>query len=242
VARELAAALAAARDYGALTSGAFDVTVGPLVALWTEAARRDREPEAAELEAALARVGVEKLRVTETRAELPLSGMSIDLGGLAKGWALDRMRELLAAEAVSRAFVSFGQSSLLGLGAPPDAPGWRVLLRGVDRPYEGVVTLHDRALSVSASLGQWSEIGGRRYGHVLDPRSGRPLTQRREAAVVDTNATRAEALTKLLVLEPDEGLALLESLDGVEGILMEEGRTRRSSGWDAAVDWEPLEP
>jgi thiamine biosynthesis lipoprotein len=116
-----------------------------------------------------------------------------------------------------------------------------VLLRGVDRPYEGVATLRGRSLSVSASLGQWSEIGGRRYGHVLDPRNGRPLTRRREIAVVDADATRAEALSKLVVLELDEALALLESLDGVEGILMEEGRTLRSSGWDEAVHWEPLD-
>lgn len=242
VAPELAAILAAAQDYGALTHGVFDVTVGPLVELWTEAARRDRAPDADEIEAALGRVGAQRMRVTDARAELPIRGMSVDLGGLAKGWALDRMRELLATESVANAFVSFGQSSILGLGTPPDAPGWRVLLRGVDRPYAGVVTLHDRALSVSASVGQWSEIGGRRYGHVLDPRTGHPLTRRREAAVLDASAARAEALsTALLVLDVDAGLALLESLDGAEGMLMEEGRMVRSSGWAGAVDWAPLD-
>ena len=123
-------------------------------------------------------------------------GVSVDLGGIAKGWALDRMLPLLRERGIERALLDFGQSSVWALGAPPGAAGWRLLARGPDEGALGVLTLVDQALSVSGSLGQWVEIGGRRYGHVLDPRSGLALERRRQALVVAPNATLAEALSK----------------------------------------------
>ena len=117
------------------------------------------------------------------RAPRSLPGGAVDLGGVAKGYALDRVRERLGAR-VDAALLSFGQSSTWAIGRPPGASGWRLLARGPDGGFAGVLTLRDRALSVSEALGQWNEIGGRRYGHVLDPRSGEPLTRNRAALVV----------------------------------------------------------
>ena len=130
------------------------------------------------------------------RAALAHEGVSVDLGGIAKGWALDRMLPLLRERGIERALLDFGQSSVWALGAPPGAAGWRLLARGPDEGALGVLTLSDQALSVSGSLGQWVEIGGRRYGHVLDPRSGLPLERRRQALVVAPNAALAEALSQ----------------------------------------------
>ena len=95
---------------------------------------------------------------------------------------------------------------------------------------------------MSGSLGQSAEIDGRRYGHVIDPRSGEPLTRPRVAAVVAASGARAEALSKaLLVLGESEGVALLERLPNAEGILLDAGGERwSSSGWSSAVSWEPL--
>jgi hypothetical protein len=91
--------------------------------------------------------------------------------------------------------------------------------------FAGLLTLRDLALSVSGSLGQWTEIGGRRYGHVLDPRSGQALTRRREALVVAPTASLAEALsTALLVLGEAEGPALVASQPGCESLLLDAGR------------------
>ena len=106
--------------------------------------------------------------------------------------------------------------------------------------YAGVLTLRDRALSVSGSLGQWREIRGRRYGHVIDPRSGKPLTRRRQALVLANEAARAEVLaTALLVLGEGEGLALAEGLEGVEALLLDgDGRSWRTSGWDEESGFE----
>jgi thiamine biosynthesis lipoprotein len=242
--RELARVLAASIDLAHRTGGVFDVTVGPLVRLWREAGERGRLPTPAERAQARALVGADGLRAdpAAARAEIVRAGASLELGGIAKGWALDRMAESLRAAGVSAGLLSFGQSSLWAIGAPPDGPGWRLLVRAPDGGYAGVATLRDRALSVSSSVGQWTEIAGRRYGHVLDPRSGEPLMRAAEAVVLAADATRAEALSKaLLVLAPAEGLALLDA-EGCEGLLLEaDGRRYETRGWQAATAFEPVD-
>ena len=226
-----------------LTRGSFDMTIGPLVELWVAAAEHGRRPEAAALEQARRRVGFHKLRVnSETAsAELLAPGMSVDLGGIAKGFALDELVQELRRASVKSALLSFGQSSIHALGAPPGEPGWRVLLRDASGGFAGVATLRDQALSVSDSLGPGSWIGARRYGHVIDPRSGEPLTRRSVAAVTASTGARAEALAKgLLILGEREGIAMLEQLDDAEGLLIDaEGGRWATSGWAQAVRFEP---
>ena len=237
----LARILAESVAYAARTGGAFDVSVGPLVELWIEAARRDRPPDDAELARALARVGSEKIRVEGARVELAAPGMRLDLGGIAKGWALDRMGEILRREGVGDALLDFGQSSILALGRPADAPAWSVALRGAGGGIAGLLELRDRGFSVSGSLGQWSEIGGRRYGHVIDPRSGRALERNLQVAVVAPSAGQAEAWSTALVVLGPEGLALLEREPGVEAWLQEEGGASHATpGWARSVGFEAL--
>jgi thiamine biosynthesis lipoprotein len=237
---EVAALLARSVELSRATRGAFDVTVGPLVALWQAAAARDALPAPDAIAAARALVGPDRLRVDRTRATLA-AGSAVDVGGVAKGWAIDRVRAQLGG-GVGAALLSFGQSSTWAIGRPPDAPGWRLLVRGADGGFAGVITLRDRALSVSGTLGQWSEIGGRRYGHVIDPRSGEPLTSAREAVVVTRDATLAEALSKaLLVLGPDAGIALVDGWPDAEALLIDaDGRSWRTRGWQAETQFEPL--
>lgn len=241
----LADLLARSIAYAELTDGAFDVTLGPLVELWTGAARRGVWPGAEALARARSRVGSAGLRLPgDGTAELARQGASVDLGGIAKGYALERMRPVLRAHRIERALLNFGQSSSWALGAPPGHAGWRLLARG---PGEGgplgVITLRDRALSVSGSLGQFVEIAGRRLGHVLDPRSGEPLTRRRQALVVAPDAALAEALSKaLLVLGEAEGLALVASQPGCQALLVDAdgGGQHATPGWQRAVAFEAL--
>jgi thiamine biosynthesis lipoprotein len=223
------------------TRGAFDPSVGPLVTLWTEAARRDRIPDARELAAALERVGPSRFRVA-SRAVVLEAGSRLDLGGIAKGFALDRMAERLRGADVAAALLAFGQSSVWALGAPPGEEGWRLLVRGPAGGVVGTVVLRDQALSVSGSLSQGSRIEGRDFGHVLDPRSGWPLTLRRQALVVAPDATEAEVLsTALLVLGEEEGVELVEALPGCEGLLLDAAGGRwQTSGFTALAGFEPL--
>ena len=235
---ELAALLERARQHSELTGGAFDVTVGPLVALWKRAAAHNVLPSATELSAALAHVGWEQVRVVGRRSVLLEGpGVTVDLGGVAKGWALDRMRVLLERRDIDRALFNFGQSSVWALGRPGSDTAWQLLARGPGGGFLGVLHLRDLALSVSGSLGQSVEIGGRRFGHVVDPRTGHALERRRQALVVGPDATLAEALSKaLLVLGAEEGLGLVAEQPGCEALLVDaEGGAWRTPGWDSAT-------
>ncbi len=230
-------------DFARLTGGTFDVTIGPLVELWTEAAKRNRLPDPVELERARSLVGAGRIRIEDSSSvTLPQRGMSVDLGGIAKGHTLDLLVPVFRAQGFDRTLLSFGQSSVWALGAPPGSDGWRLLLRGTTGDLEGVLTLRDRALSVSSTLGRSSEISGRRYGHVIDPRSGQALTRRVQAAVVAESAALAEALsTALLILEPERGLALVEAQPDTEARLVDEsGRVTQTRGWQRACHFETL--
>jgi thiamine biosynthesis lipoprotein len=243
--RTVSSLLARCVEWTRLTRGTFDVTVGPLVNLWRDAGLRGTPPSESALYEARALVDAGTLlRIDENASRVALlrPGMSIDVGGVAKGRALDVAAARLGPG--TPALLSFGQSSVRAVGAPPDAPGWRVLLRRPDEGFAGVVTLRDQSLSVSGSLGQWTEIGGRRYGHVIDPRNGRPLERRLAAAVLAPDATFAEALSKaLLILGEQEGIALLESLPDVEGWIADDGGHEWvTRGWSHAVAWEPVTP
>jgi thiamine biosynthesis lipoprotein len=247
VAPPVAELVRASLEHGERTAGSFDVTVGALVAVWMRAAERDAVPSEPEIADALARVGPSGVRVGPGDRIALDAGVSIDLGGIAKGYALDRMRPLLRAEGVRSALLSFGQSSVWALGEPPGGGAWRLMVRAPEGGFAGIVALRDRALSVSGSLGQWSEIGGRRFGHVLDPRSGWPLTRPRQAVVVAPDATLAEVLSKaLLVLGEEEGIARVGAEPGCEALLLDaDGRRWSTPGWEsltgfeAFAGWEP---
>jgi thiamine biosynthesis lipoprotein len=169
-------------------------------------------------------------------------GMVLELGGIGKGFALDRLAETLALAGVRDALLSFGESSVVALGAPPGAERWRLLVRGPGGGYAGVIALRDQTLSVSSSFGTSDEIAGLRAGHILDPRSGRPVTQERVAVVVAPTATAGEAWsTALVVLGAEPGLGLAEAAPGVEALLLAPGEPpRETSGFPGATRFEAL--
>ncbi len=216
-----------------LTRGAFDVTVGPLVDLWRGATS---VPSPGRIERVRALVGALVL-TADGRVGLPRPGMSVDLGGIAKGYALDRAAAGLHG---ASALLDFGQSSFRAIGRPPDGPTWNLIVRGPGGDAIALVALRDRALSVSASFGRSREIEGRRFGHVIDPRTGHPVSAERVAAVVATSATEAEGLSTALVVAGREGLAAVEQVAGAEALLVERRRGAarrrwRTSGWREAV-------
>lgn len=241
---EVTRILSDAVGYARATHGAFDVTVEPLVELWTRAARRDALPSAEEIAAARAQVGASRIDVRPDGRVALAPGTSVNLGGLAKGWALDRMLPILRAHGVEGALLNFGQSSTWAVGAPAGAEAWRLLARAPGGGFAGVLALRDRALSVSGSFGQSSVIAGRRFGHVLDPRTGWPLVRRSEALVVAPTAGQGEALsTALLVLGPQEGLALVAAQEGCEALLIDaDGAEWTTPGWASVTHFERLDP
>ena len=175
------------------TGGAFDITVGPLMKSWGFFRGRGRLPTEAELSEVLKRVGYRHIKVdTERRAiQFDVSGVDIDLGGIAKGYAVDRAVDILRSNGITSALVSSGTSSIYALGSPPGAHGWKITLRD---PYDAhkpadVIHLQNYSLSTSGSYERFFEIDGKNYCHIMNPHTGWPVQGVLSAAVLAATGT-----------------------------------------------------
>lgn len=226
ISADLHSVLAQSIEYGKISLGAFDVTIGPLVRLWRQAAERNRAPTGEELREARNRTGDERIvLLPDSRARFASGGVEVNLGAIGKGWAVDRAREVLARRGIADALISAGTSTLYAMGddgEAPGSPGWLVGIRdprGSEHDVLLTLRLRDAALSTSGSYERFHEIGGRRYSHIIDPRTGRPVQSMLSASVVAPGATEADALsTALFVLGLDEGEKLARRL-GREAVL-----------------------
>jgi FAD:protein FMN transferase len=218
------------------TDGSFDVTVGPLMALWREAARRNRLPSAFELWHARERVGRGVVHLDDEPGRIALErGAALDLGGFAKGWTLDRLGELLARAGIHRALLNFGGSSLLALGAPLDASRWRV---AVDAGP--LLAWTDRSVSISSAFGQSFHVEGHEFAHIVDPRSGSPVQRRQRAIVVAPDGATAEAWSKAFVVLPlSDSSARLARTSELAVSVDDAGVAVRSPGFGRYVADEP---
>lgn len=215
----IAQSLAYARESG----GAFDITVGPLMKTWGFFRGGGRLPSDAEIAEVRGRVGYEHV-VLDTRARtirFDRPGVELDLGGIAKGYAVDRVVALLRKERVPAALVSAGGSTIYGLGAPPGRPAWDVEVQdpvAADR-VALTVPLRDRALSVSGSYEKSFERDGVRYSHIMDPRRGRPVQGVLSVAVLAPTGTAGDALDNALFVQGVEGSrAYLRRLPQTEAV------------------------
>jgi thiamine biosynthesis lipoprotein len=192
------------------SAGAFDITVAPLMRCWGFVGGSGQMPTEEEIAAARERVGMQHVLLDATRftVRFDREGILLDLGAIGKGYAIERAISLLRDNGISNALLHGGTSTIYGLGAPPDADAWTVAIQQPFSAEAGAhlaqVALRDRALSVSAPHGKWFEFAGRRYGHVLDPRTGYPTSRNLLAALILDSATESDALsTALLTLGAD---------------------------------------
>lgn len=187
------------------TEGAFDITVAPLMRCWGFAGGTGRLPAPGDLEAARAVVGMHRVELDEDSftVQFTSEGVILDLGAIGKGYALERAADLLREAGITSALLHGGTSTVVAIGSPPEADGWPVAIQDPAHADEIVTTvsLCDEALSVSAIHGKAFEAEGRLLGHVIDPRTGWPVTAAQLAAVTSASATDSDVLsTALLVL------------------------------------------
>jgi thiamine biosynthesis lipoprotein len=227
--------LGEALRFADLTDGTFDPTVGPLVRLWGIGTEDARVPEKDEIKTALLRVGRNRVRIEEGRRVFLAPGQALDLGGIAKGYAADRLRERLLAGGVSSGLIDLG-GNILVFGNPPHGKLWRI---GVQDPKEprggvlGVVELAGGSVVTSGVYERFFEREGVRYHHILDPCTGYPARSGLLAVtVLSSNSLEGDALsTALFVMGLERGMKLVESLDGVEALFVtEDGGVVLSSG------------
>ncbi|HKQ59150.1 MAG TPA: FAD:protein FMN transferase [Candidatus Eisenbacteria bacterium] len=231
VATVLEASLAIWRE----SAGAFDITVEPLVRAWGFIGGPRRVPSAPEIATALARVGADQVQFDRSQRTLRFGreGMRIDLGGIAKGYAVDVVAESLRAHGVTDALVDLS-GNMVALGAPPGAPGWRIGVRDPrDRvPWLGRITLSGEAISTSGQYEQFVAADGRTYGHILDPHTGRPCEGLISVTVVGPTAMTCDGWdTPLFVLGPVEARRKARALDRIAAILVQPGTSGVDTLW-----------
>lgn len=231
VSDDLYRVISAAQELSARSDGAFDITVGPVVQLWRRARRRHQLPEPERLAAALERVGYQNVRLdSEIRtAQLLKPGMLLDLGGIAKGDAADQALIVLKRRQITRALVAAAGDIAAG-DPPPGRVDWRIGIEAFESPTKppaNVIGLHNSAVSTSGDSEQHVEIGGVRYSHIVDPKTGMALTGRRSVTVMAPHDITADCFaTAICVLGHERGLRLIAGTPGTAALIMEEESSR----------------
>lgn len=225
-------------DLTAKTSGAFDVTVGPLMHCWGLAGGEGRFPSDDELAQTMKLIGPNNIVLDRSDYSIryAIAGTQIDLGSIGKGYALDVAAEWLRDAGIESALVHGGTSTTYAIGSPPDQDAWKI---AIVRPEDGpvlsqtgeepeesnilaTVDLRDSSLSISAVWGKSFESDGQIFGHVVDPRTGRPVNGAYLAAVVSPSATDTDALaTALLTMGSAGQLQLAEGFPDIKTLVAE---------------------
>ncbi|MFC1783516.1 FAD:protein FMN transferase [Planctomycetota bacterium] len=239
--------LAQAVEYSRMTEGAFDITVAPLLDLWKQAAQQGRPPSEKDLSEVREKVGYRKLILSATQqtVSLAVEGMEINVDAIAKGYAVDRALAAVRRPGVKSALVDIG-GEIACFGGDQLRQNWIVGIQDLFYEENGnplsqrvrwKVALHDCAIATSGNYRQYVTIGGQRYSHIIDPRTGKPAEKLPSVTVIAPRTEAADALaTAVSVMGPEKGMALIESLAETEAFLVtgtrEELLIHRSSGFE----------
>lgn len=212
------------------SGGAFDISVGPLVALWGIGTESARVPADGEIREALRLLGATDVVLDEASLTVFLrrKGMRLDLGAIAKGYAADQAAEALRSRGVRRALLDFG-GNIVVIGSHPSRPAWRIGVQDPEKPrggYLGILEVTDASVVTSGAYERYFDEDGVRYHHILDTSSGYPVANGVvSTTVVCASSTTADALsTALFSLGPVRGLSLARETAGVEAMVITEDR------------------
>lgn len=231
VSDDLWSVLSASQRISAASDGAFDITLGQLTKLWRRARRWKELPEAEALAKTRATVGYQNIRLNaaDQSVQLLRPDMRLDLGGIAKGYAADEALAVIKKCGFQRALVRASGDIAVG-EAPPGETGWRIGIAPLDpnQPPHRFVILAKAAISTSGDAQQHLVVNGRRYSHILDPRSGMPVEGRSSVTVIAPTGTLADGLaTAASVLGPDSSPALVGKFPEVALLLVHEDGSGR---------------
>ena len=229
VSDDVRAVMKTAIQVGDWTGGKFDVTFGALSGLWKfDAQNQDNSiPTDADIERRLPFVDYQAVQVDDAAGTVFLTraGVSAHLGGIGKGYAVDRVAGMLRQAGLRDFLVQFGGDMFLA-GRRGDRP-WRVAIRDPRGPLDqafAAIELSDETFSTSGDYERFFMAGGRRYHHIIDPDTGRPARGARSVTIVARTSTLADALsTGVFVMGPEAGMALVERLPDVEGVIVTDG-------------------
>ncbi len=219
--------LETARKISELSNGAFDVTIAPASTLWDFTSGESVLPDAAALEAAAEKVDYSKIEIDGSTVTLP-KGMMIDLGGIAKGYAADKVKEYLEGRGIESAILSFG-GNIVAIGLKPGGKPWKVGIQDIDKPTGAYMLVSKNFGGSTVTSGIYErgfDLDGVRYHHLLDPGTGWPVQNELAAVTIFSDSSlMGDALsTAAFVLGTEKGGELIESLDGVEALFVDRDR------------------
>jgi thiamine biosynthesis lipoprotein len=233
ISRDTYAVLASSINAARLTDGAFDPTVGPVTLLWQKNLAEDKIPDDGEISDAVLKTGFAKLSLSAPDgAFLDIPSGAIDLGGVAKGYASEAVRGYLREKGVTSALIDLG-GNVVAMGGRAErreterAP-WRVGIQHPAKPRGApicVLEISEGAVITAGIYERFREVGGRRYTHIFDPRTGRPVDGELESVtVVSNDPAHADALsTAFMVMGQGEALRLLSVIPGVDAVFVSRG-------------------
>ncbi|GJQ58035.1 MAG: hypothetical protein D8M57_01415 [Candidatus Scalindua sp. AMX11] len=234
---ELAYIIEQSIQYGDITKGAFDITIGPLMKKWGFFKEQGRIPDKKELESVLQAVSYKNIHIEEKTTKSLLRGSSsekvisfanphtqVDLGGIGKGYAVDVAMKRLHKNGIRSALINFA-GNVYASGSPPGRKSWIIGLQNPRNNKEilGSFEITGKAVSTSGDYEKFFTMNGERYSHIIDPRTGKPVQGIASVTIIADSATKADALsTGVFVLGLNEGMKLIEKLSDVEGIIVYE--------------------
>lgn len=226
ISEDLFQVLDAAQEMAHISQGAFDITVGPLVQIWRSARRKHRLPDPEAIRQAMTSVGYQHILLNPQTctAQLNRADMRLDLGGIAKGYAVDEALAVLGEYGIRSGLVDGGGDIVLG-DPPPGKTGWRISLERITESGERtlqIAELANTAIATSGDTYRYLEVGGKRYSHILDPRTGQALSHQRKVTVIAPTGMLADAWASILSVQTlESGAGLLKNRSWLRARIIE---------------------
>ncbi|MFA5085925.1 MAG: FAD:protein FMN transferase, partial [Candidatus Omnitrophota bacterium] len=211
-------------DYSKRTFGTFDITVKPIIDLWHKAKTRGRVPSEDEISRALGHVGYKNIVLDETNRTISFKKeeMSIDMGGIAKGYATDRAINILEDAGINNALVTSG-GDMYCLGKKSRTELWKVGIRhprNKDKLFLEM-SLKDRAISTSGDYERYFILDGKRYSHIIDPRTGYPIGDNIvSASVITSDSTTSDILATSMCILGEKGFYAIKEFGDIDAVLV----------------------
>ena len=237
-------------QFSKLTEGSFDITVGPLINLWGIGTDKQCVPKDADIKEKLAFVGYDRIELDEKAGTIRLKdkGMAIDLGAVAKGYATDEVLAIYQKHQIKDGLISLGSSTVYALGKNKSGDAWTI---GIVNPrdensdnYLGIIRLSNEAISTSGDYERYFIQDGKRYHHILDPKTGYPADSGvMSTTLIVSDKTKDKGMisdilsTAVFILGKDKGLELMQKMDGVSGeITTTDKKLYTTPGFDKRIE------
>lgn len=236
VSEELHQLLQISQEISKDSKGAFDVTVGPVVQLWRKSRRKKKLPTPEQIKTAHQSIGYQFVEIAPNADKIRLrrANMQLDLGGIAKGYAADEALKILRKHGINRVLIDAGGDIVVG-DPPPGRDFWKIAIASFNDPEQQVtdfVYLKNAAIATSGDAYQYIEIDGKRYSHIVDPKTGLGLTTSSSVTVIAPSGTIADAYASTVsVLGPVKGIKFIDRHPSTASLVLTEDKSFRSRNW-----------